>query len=47
MDYKLFFFYYNIIVEGYFYPDVVKYKKLCNKAKKKEYKVLLPLFPMV
>jgi len=28
-----------LIVDGYFYPDVVKYKKLCNKAKKKEYKV--------
>lgn len=24
---------------GYFYPDVVKYKKLCRKATYKEYKV--------
>ena len=27
------------ISDGYFYPDVVKYKKLCRKAKLKEYKV--------
>ncbi|XP_015761925.1 PREDICTED: nuclear factor related to kappa-B-binding protein-like isoform X5 [Acropora digitifera] len=25
--------------DGYFYPDVVKYKKLCRKAKLKEYKI--------
>lgn len=25
--------------DGYFYPDVVKYKKLCRKAKFKEYKI--------
>lgn len=25
--------------DGYFYPDVVKYKKLCRKAKYKEYKI--------
>ncbi|XP_068687328.1 nuclear factor related to kappa-B-binding protein-like [Montipora foliosa] len=25
--------------DGYFYPDVVKYKKLCQKAKLKEYKI--------
>lgn len=27
------------ILDGFFYPDVVKYKKMCRKAKYKEYKV--------
>lgn len=29
----------SLCTDGYFYPDVVKYKKLCRKAKYKEYKV--------
>ena len=29
----------HVCTDGYFYPDVVKYKKLCRKAKYKEYKV--------
>ena len=27
------------LADGHFYPDIVKYKKLCQKAKYKEYKV--------
>ena len=30
---------YYVLADGFFYPDVVKYKKMCRKAKYKEYKV--------
>ena len=30
---------YYLHADGFFYPDVVKYKKMCRKAKYKEYKV--------